>query len=398
MLKPQQSEFLEACRAALTDGGFKKVVFGRRATDTGGKYRAEFELVVGGRTQFIHFSEHQSTDKQRLAFDVDALMARMGEAPILPFQSAVLFTEQSDLHYAENKKGKARVYKAKATMKGVVQDHNRAKNYVLNKGRPYLKGLGITSSKGHVIGKQYGKFRQIANFVEIIDRDIGNFVAQAKEPVSLLDLGCGKGYLTFAAYDYLRGRAASEPDVKGLDLKDNVIELCNQLSDRLGFEGLNFELGKIGSEGLDSLDILVALHACDTATDDALALGARSGMKYFFCAPCCQAQIAAQILERGPDSGSDFDLISQFPLMRRRQADIVTDVARALLMQSLGYAVKFLEFTPLEHTLKNVMLAGNLDPDVDRAKAFDEYKQLKRAAGFEVHALEENIRDLIDLA
>lgn len=393
MIKPEQQEFLDACRSALGEGSFKRIVFGRKGSGSEPKYRATFDLVVGGKKRFVDFADG-SGDPQRSELDVETLVASMGKAPIHPFQTAVLHTDKSDLHYAENRKGEPRVYRSKATMKGVAQDHNRAKNYVLDKRRLYLKGLGVTSGKGEVIKKQYGKFRQIANFVEIIDRDIGDFVSQADRPISMLDLGCGKGYLTFAAYDYLRSRARHEPDAVGIDIKTNVIDLCNQISDDLGFDGLNFLNARIEPDKPRKIDILIALHACDTATDDALALGLRSNMEYFFCAPCCQAQIAAQIAERGPKEGNDFDLITQFPLMRRREADIITDVSRALLLQSFGYEVKFLEFTPLEHTLKNVMLAGKRNPNVDREKAFAEYQQLKAASGFAVHALEENTRDL----
>ncbi|MEP0941742.1 MAG: methyltransferase [Rhizobiaceae bacterium] len=399
MTKVEQQEFLDACRDALENGLFKRVVLGRKgpgkagSKNGDGKFRATFDLVLGGKKKFVDAAIGDG-EKQRSELDVDHLIDQMTRSAIFPFQTAVLHTAQSDFHYAENRKGEPRVYRSKATMKDVVQDHNRPKNYVLDKRRPYLKGLGVTSDKGEVIKKHYGKFRQIANFVEIIDRDIGSFVSEADRPISMLDLGCGKGYLTFAAYDYLRSRARHEPNAAGIDIKTNVIDLCNRISDDLGFDGLEFQNARIEPDKPRDIDILIALHACDTATDDALALGLRSNMEYFFCAPCCQAQIAAQIAERAPTSDNDFDLITQFPLMRRREADIITDVSRALLLQSFGYAVKFLEFTPLEHTLKNVMLAGKRDARIDREKALAQYRQLKAASGFAVHALEENTRDL----
>ena len=353
----------------------------------------DFRSGTGGKKRFVDYADG-SGEPLRSELDVDGLLDHMAAPPIISFQTAVLHTAKNDLHYAENRKGYPRVYRSKATMKDVVQDHNRPKTYVLDRHRPYLKGLGVTNNKGVVIKKHYGKFRQIANFVEIIDRDIGAFVSDAERPISMLDLGCGKGYLTFAAYDYLRSRARHEPNAAGVDIKTNVIDLCNRLSDDLGFDGLTFQNARIKPDKPRDIDILIALHACDMATDDALALGLRSNMEYFFCAPCCQAQIAAQIAQRPPQEGNDFDLINQFPLIRRREADIITDVSRALLLQSFGYAVKFLEFTPLEHTLKNVMLAGKRDASVDREKAFAEYKRLKQASGFAIHALEENTRDL----
>jgi len=265
----------------------------------------------------------------------------------------------------------------------------------LREDRPYLQGLGVSNGQGQVIKKHHPKFRQIANFVEIIDRDIGDFVASANEPISMLDLGCGKGYLTFAAYDYVRSRAKHEPVARGIDIKANVIDLCNSISDRLDFDGLTFINAKIQPNEPRDVDILIALHACDTATDDALALGLRSNMKYLFCAPCCQAQIAQQLDAKSDAMGASLSTIATYPLMRRRQADIITDTARALLLTALGYEVKFLEFTALEHTSKNVMLVGKRSDAVDRAGAWRDYLALKSDAGFERHALEENVRDLL---
>ncbi|MGI9365263.1 MAG: class I SAM-dependent methyltransferase [Rhizobiaceae bacterium] len=393
MLNPDQIQFLEACRRALEDESFKRAVFtgAKKGKD---KFQAKFDLVLGEKNRFIDYSDTNMPTPERSKLDVNVLSERMSESPVAPFRAALLCTTNRDYHYAENRKGVSRLYQAKATMKNVDQQHNRNKNYVLTKDRPYLTGLGVANGRGEIVKKHYSKFRQIANFVEIIDRDIGTFVREAEEPISILDLGCGKGYLTFAAYDYVRSNARREPLVRGIDIKPNVIDLCNGISEELKFEGLVFENAYIQPDEkhakIGDLDILIALHACDTATDDALALGLRSRMKFFFCAPCCQAQIAAQIVPQDSGASKEFGLINQFPLMKRRQADIVTDVCRALLLQSFGYNVKFLEFTPLEHTLKNVMLVGKLDPSVDREQAWRDYEALKVSYGFKIHALEEN--------
>lgn len=391
-LNADQTEFLAACKRELDDGNFRRVVF-TGASKGSDKFRARFELVQGGKKKLVSFSTNRGDSEQFNAAESDTLIAKMKSEAVAPFRAAVLSTVSHDLHYAENRKGESRVYRAKASFKEEVKTHNRQKKYALDQKRPYLKGLGVTSPKGEVIKKQYGKFRQIANFVEIIDRDIGGFVAQADEPISIMDLGCGKGYLTFATYDYVRSRAKHEPEAIGIDIKTDVINLCNNLSDRLGFDGLTFKNARIDKDKPENIDILVALHACDTATDDALALGVRSKMKYLFCAPCCQAEIAAQTT----GSQDAFETINNFNLMKRRQADIVTDVSRALLLTSLGYRVKFLEFTALEHTSKNVMLAGAFDPSVDRGKARHEYNELKKSYGFDHHSLEQNLLDLIEL-
>lgn len=389
MNNDQQLEFLTALRQALETDCFKRVTFSARAK-ADDKFKASFELVLGATKRMIKFSS-TDTPEETTELNIENLLDKVSQAPFSPFRAATLFTDTKDYHYAENRKGEPRFYSAKATMKDVVQTHNKAKNYVLAENRPYLRGLGVAGSDGRIVKKYHPKFRQIANFVEIIDRDIGDFVASADRPISILDLGCGKGYLTFATYDYVASRAKHTPVGQGIDIKENVIDICNEIAENVGFDGLKFINARIDKNQPQNVDILIALHACDTATDDALALGVRANMNYLFCAPCCQAEISRQIGK----AETSFDTIGQYPLMRRRQADLITDTARALLLTALGYDVKFLEFTPLEHTAKNVMLAGKKSAHVDRAKAFKDYQALKKATGFETHSLEENLKDLL---
>lgn len=388
-MNSQKQQFLEAVRTALTDGSFKRITFSARAKGDD-KFRASFDLVLGGTKRLIRHSQ-SGADDQTFDLDTADLTARFAAPPIADFKAAALFTASKDFHYAENRKGEPRFYSAKPTMKDAVQTHNRPKNYVLRENRPYLRGLGVADKSGQIIKKYHPKFRQIANFVEIIDRDIGAFVESCDRPITILDLGCGKGYLTFATHDYVRERAAHEPQTKGIDIKQNVIDLCNEIATDIGFDGLAFINGRIDRNQPENIDVLIALHACDTATDDALALGVRADMQFFFCAPCCQAQISRQI----GNAGTAYDTIGQYPLMRRRQADLITDTARALLLTAVGYEVKFLEFTPLEHTAKNVMLAGRKSDTVDRAAAWKAYQELKEATGFSEHALEVALSGLL---
>ncbi len=389
-MKPEQKRFLDTLGQSLNEGSFKRVTFAA-AGKGNDKAKASFELVQGGKKQLIR---HQSSDrKEAETFELDAatLIDKIKTGPMMGFRAAALFTATRDYHYAENRKGEPRFYAAKPTMRDAAPTHNRSKHYVLNESRPYLQGLGVTDKTGRIVKKYHPKFRQIANFVEIIDRDIGKFVQEADRPISIVDLGCGKGYLTFATYDYVASRAQHQPVGRGIDIKDNVIALCNEIASDVGFAGLKFINAQIDQSKVEQIDILIALHACDTATDDALAMGVRANMKYVFCAPCCQAEISRQI----GDAGTIFDELNQFPLMRRRQADLITDTARALLLRALGYEVKFLEFTPLEHTAKNVMLAGRKSEKVDRQKAWQDYQALKQASGFHTHSLEENLKDVL---
>ncbi|MEL7229814.1 MAG: SAM-dependent methyltransferase [Pseudomonadota bacterium] len=391
-MNDEQSAFLEHCQQALRDGRFRRVVLSHGKKKA--KVKHSFTAVQGEKHTLIKAATPQGERVERL--DHSAFMDSLRSLP--SFSSATLNTADGDWLYAENRKGVASLTPGRATMGGPLESHNRERNYVLRQNRPYLARLGVADGQGRITRKYHAKFRQIAAFVEIIQRDMGAFVRGADRPITLLDLGCGKGYLTFAAYDWLRENARHEPAAEGVDLKKDVIAHCNAIADDLGFDGLNFTAARIDPDQSRNLDVLIALHACDTATDDALALGAKSHMQFFFCAPCCQAQIAAQILDRGVDDGRTFDTITQFPLMRRRQADLITDTARALLMGALGYEVKFMEFTPLEHTAKNILLVGKKTDGVDRKAAWAHYERLKQEAGFQRHALEDNLSDLLKAA
>ncbi len=386
----EQNEFLAACKNALKGETFKRITFSSR--DKGNdKFRCSFTLVLGETKKLVRYSDNRPGDDKTEAMDIESLVAKMSGPDISPFKAGTLNTSEFDLHYTENRKMEPRLYQTKASMKDVVQTHNKQKQYSLREDRPYLKGLGVSTEGGKVHKKHYPKFRQIANFVEIIDRDIGEFVKTIDRPIKILDLGCGKGYLTFATYDYVEARAKHTPDARGIDIKANVVEFCNKLASHLSFDGLRFINARIEPDIVEPVDILIALHACDTATDDALALGVRSEMEFLFCAPCCQAEIAQQVEK----NQSSFEPINRFALMKRRQSDIVTDVSRALLLNALGYDVKFMEFTPLEHTAKNLMLVGKKDAEIDREKAYEEYLSLKKEYGFARFTFEENIKDLL---
>ena len=389
-LNPHQQQFVQDSLKALTDGRLRKLVFSRRESKKQ-KFQSKFELVDGGKKSWLEYSDSSGDEARIDVADTREFQARLTGAPTTPFHAATLYCDDGDFHYAQNRKGESRLYRTKASIAGKVRTHNKAKNYVLSADRPYLRGLGVTDGKGRVVKKYHPKFRQIANFVEIIHRDLEYFVSSHEAPISLLDLGCGKGYLTFAAYDYLQAHARHAPQGRGVDLKKDVIDTCAGIADKLNWDGLKFIASRIEPDNTEQLDILIALHACDTATDDALALGVKSNMRFFFCAPCCQAEIAAQLT---PADGA-FRLINHYPLMKRRQADIVTDTCRALLLQAVGYEVKFLEFTPLEHTAKNVMLVGKRRDQIDRAKGFQDYLELKTSYAFARHSLEENLKGLL---
>jgi len=269
-----------------------------------------------------------------------------------------------------------------------TRDHDRRKQRVLVDGTPvpFLVELGVQTPAGKVKAQRQDKFRQVNRFLELVE-DV--LPALPKGRLRIVDFGSGKSYLTFALHHLLTTIHGREVDLVGLDLKEDVVAACTTLVGKLGSSGLRFEVGDIaGYRGVDAADLVVSLHACDTATDAALERAVRWEAPVILAVPCCQHELASQIenvplaplLDRG--------------LLRGRFASDVTDAARAQLLESVGYDVQLVEFVELEHTPKNVLIRATRRPARDRAKAYGEYRRFADALGIEP-ALERLLADLL---
>ena len=229
--------------------------------------------------------------------------------------------------------------------------HNRAKKYVLPEGTPvpFLADLGVMTKDGAVVKAKYDKFRQINRFLEFIE-DILPRLDRSRE-TKIIDFGCGKSYLTFAMYYYLKEVKGYPIRIVGLDLKKDVIALCNRLAEKFGFENLTFLHGDIADyEGMDQVDMVVTLHACDTATDYALAKAVRWGARVILSVPCCQHELNGQI------ESSLLAPALKYGLIKERMSALLTDSIRAGLLEEAGYRTQILEFIDMEHTPKNIMI------------------------------------------
>ncbi len=233
----------------------------------------------------------------------------------------------------------------------LVADHNRKKSYILKEGRPvpFLIELGVMTGEGKIVRSRYDKFRQINRFLEFIE-DILPRLDKSRENV-IIDFGCGKSYLTFAMYYYLHELKGYKVRIIGLDLKQSVIDSCNRLSQQYGYEKLTFYHGDIASyEGVDHVDMVVTLHACDTATDYALAKAVRWGASVILSVPCCQHELNRQM---------ENDLLApvlRYGLIKERMAALYTDALRAEILENQGYRTQILEFIDMEHTPKNILI------------------------------------------
>ena len=260
------------------------------------------------------------------------------------------------VHVLVSKKGKMTV-KVKRKMTAapagtpVLPSHNRKKRYVLEEGRPvpFLVDLGVMTKEGQVVRSRYDKFRQINRFLEFIE-DILPRLDRNRENV-ILDFGCGKSYLTFAMYYYLKELKGYSVRIIGLDLKKDVIARCNLLAEKYGFDHLRFYPRDIASyEGVDRVDMVVTLHACDTATDYALYKAVKWGAKVILSVPCCQHELNGQM---------ENELLAplfSYGIIRERTAALFTDAIRAELLEAQGYRTQLLEFIDMEHTPKNILI------------------------------------------
>ncbi len=268
------------------------------------------------------------------------------------FKQGFIQTEGEECTILISKKGKATIKcKKKAAAVKADLSHNRQKQYILEEGQkiPFLIDLGIMTLEGKVVKAKYDKFRQINKYLEFI-QDVLPKLPKGRT-VRIIDFGCGKSYLTFAMYYYLHDMQGLPIEVIGLDLKADVIRHCSELAERYGFTGLRFEMGDIAQfEGTDSVDMVVTLHACDTATDFAIEKAVKWGASVILTVPCCQHEVNGQIQ-------SDFwKPVLKYGLLKERMSAMITDAIRANMLESLGYDTQILEFIDMEHTPKNLLI------------------------------------------
>lgn len=279
------------------------------------------------------------------------------------FRQAQLETEGWSGQILVSKKGKASVKvkkknlpdgKKAAELENAWKSgltHNRKKNYILEEGIavPFLVDLGVQTKDGKIVNARYDKFRQINRFLEFIE-DILPKLDKNRESV-ILDFGCGKSYLTFAMYYYLKELKGYPVRIIGLDLKEDVIRKCNELADRYHYNNLSFLTGDIASyDGVDHVDMVVTLHACDTATDFALEKAVRWGARVILSVPCCQHELNGQM------ENELMKPIFQYGIIKERTAALYTDALRAQILEAVGYRTQILEFIDMEHTPKNLLI------------------------------------------
>lgn len=312
---------------------------------------------------------------------------------LLPdMKQANLWSSEYDAQFKRNKKKDVLLqqHKTKSTVAPktqLAQQHNREKQRYIDQKQPYLHDLGITDQHGQLVPSMARKWKQINKFIEIFSQAVQPIMT-ADQPLHIVDFGSGKGYLTFAMYDYLK--QSLQPNITGVELRENLVEFCQKVANKNQFNHLEFFTGDVRSYHPEQLDVMIALHACDIATDFAIHCGIRLNASVIMCAPCCHKELRPQLT-----SPQVLKPMLQFGIHQAQHAEMLTDTIRALLLNAYGYETKVFEFVALEHTSKNKMILAVKKQTISEPNQniLAQIEALKAMYGIQTHTLENLLKD-----
>lgn len=392
---PPLASLIAHLETALADGTFVRLVLAKPRTAVAATATAPAPegtkvtirpLSVKGQPRLAFVHSHATRDETRHVDPADGVQ-RARALLDTQFAHAHLHTSHDEWQWLCSRRGKQTLIRARAEHAAASVAHDRAKHRHVALSRPYLAALGVTDAGQHLIPTMARKWKQIDKFVEIIDHALDAGGLKAEPRLRAVDFGSGKGYLTFALHDHLRHALGIEAEVHGIELRPDLVAFCNDAAERLAIDGLHFEQGDVHTAAPTAFDLMVALHACDTATDIAIAAGVRGGARLIVCSPCCHKELRPQLMTPHPLR----------PLLKHgvhlgQQAEMLTDGLRALLLEAEGYDTQVFEFVALEHTSKNKMILavrrkeGVVTPEAEAVR--EQIEELKRFYGVRTQALE----------
>lgn len=377
--------FLEVVVKSMDEQSFISLTLSQ-PRERNGRVRSLFFRPLELRNQLmvqmvVRYHEREETKnlsrQEFLAFASQSIRQHFGYAHLI--------TAGTEGHLLISKRGFVTLKWKKVQATAVALPvHNKEKNYVVPPDAPFLRPLGISSSTGAILKDQYKKYKQISRYIELFAPLTEGF--DPDKPLHIVDMGCGKGYLTFAMHQYLLASGYEKVRTTGIDIKEDVVRSSNNIAKEIGYSGLDFVYGRIEETKDLKPDILIALHACDTATDDAILYGLQQRSKVIIVAPCCHKQVR-QSMERTDLTTSLF----RYGIIKERFATDLTDLIRANVLRYNGYQVKVMEFVGMEHTPKNIMITAEYHGQVNEG-AMDEIREWMRLFGVERHYLVERLQ------
>ena len=379
----QEQQFLQAFQQALESQSFDRMILSQYQGELEQLEKMTFRVVMlQGQPVLSCLYRHKTQDVTKnysLDTALDTVTALLAQCK----QANLLTTEQEWQLKKNKKKAILTQSKNKTVTKAVEQKgHDRVKHRFVDQDSYFLQPLGITDAKAHIIPSMARKWKQINKFVEIFSGALSHI--QLPEQLRVVDFGSGKGYLTFALYDYLLKQDLN-PFVTGVELNSKMVEFCQEVADKSDFQQLDFFQGDVRTYQPERLDVMIALHACDVATDFAIHTGIRLNAEMIMCAPCCHKELRPQL--RAP---LVLQPMLQFGIHAGQQAEMLTDTIRALLLKAYGYETKVFEFVALEHTSKNKMILATKRKDYQApdVAVLAQIQALKEMYGIQKHSLE----------
>ncbi|ENX06829.1 class I SAM-dependent methyltransferase [Acinetobacter variabilis] len=392
-LSVQEQQFLEAFQQAFETDHFDRLILSQ--------YKGELELLEKMTFRVISLNEQKvlscvyryKTQDVTKNYPLNEALTQVTEL-LTCCKQANLFTDQEGLQLKKNKK-KAMLTRSKAkpvsTKAKAEQGHDRIKQRYVDQDSVFLQHLGITDQQGQIIPSMARKWKQINKFVEIFSSALAQIQPQ-EQGLRIVDFGSGKGYLTCALYDYMQ-KHGQTPYVTGVELNPKMVEFCQNVAQQSGFNQLDFFQGDVRTYEPERLDVMIALHACDVATDFAIHSGIRLNAQIIMCAPCCHKELRPQL-----QSPKVLSPMLQFGIHAGQQAEMLTDTIRALLLKAYGYETKVFEFVALEHTSKNKMILATKRKDYEQPDqaVLAQIQALKEMYGIQKHSLELLLNDQWD--
>ena len=389
----QEQQLLDAFQQAIDSKSFDRLILSQYKGELEHLEKITVRTILLQNDTVLNVLYRYKTQDVTKNYPLSGAFVLVSELLAQCKQANLLTHEQEKQKKKNKKKAMLSITKLKNAVKKVDEQHghDRAKNRFVDQQSYFLQPLGITDAKAQIIPSMARKWKQINKFVEIFAGAVDTISTDSR-PLHVVDFGSGKGYLTFALYDYL-AKNYQQPLVTGVELNEKMVNFCQDVAQQSEFQQLEFFQGDVRTFEPEQLDVMIALHACDVATDFAIHTGIRLNAQMIMCAPCCHKELRPQL-----KSPVVFQPMLQFGIHAGQQAEMLTDTIRALFLKAYGYDTKVFEFVALEHTSKNKMILatkrkGYTTPDQDILAQID---ALKEMYGIQQHSLELLLNDMWD--